>query len=143
VEQGDWESGVVYAVGDRVQWHAATWACHTTHTSSGSILPSNASYWGKVPDFEYSIEYAGTDSGGTRRPVIGRMKAVCAVDPRANLAASEFETENTATGIRFYNLTVARPWITYRVKCPDFTGDAWSAASSYTAAAANDAVWGI
>jgi hypothetical protein len=141
VSLGSWQSAIAYTVGQRVTWNSTLYQCHTAHTSSGSLLPSNTNYWGEVPDFEAYITYAGLDAAGESRPVIGRMRAVSACDPRSNSSPGEFEFEPSPLGIRIYNLTVTRPWIQYRVRCPQLTGNTW-ASGSYTPELSQQAVWG-
>lgn len=40
-----WSSGAAYAVGDTVRYNSSNFYCKTAHTASGSILPTNATYW--------------------------------------------------------------------------------------------------
>lgn len=40
-----WVSGVAYAVGDTVRYSNNNYYCRLAHTSSGSILPTNTTYW--------------------------------------------------------------------------------------------------
>ncbi|HEY8993070.1 MAG TPA: hypothetical protein VIM71_00165 [Lacunisphaera sp.] len=44
-----WSSNVSYAAYAVVNYQGAWYRCHTTHTSSSSILPTNISYWSDIP----------------------------------------------------------------------------------------------
>lgn len=138
VDEGDWESGRIYAAGKRVVWHRSVYVCIQAHTASGAILPSNVLYWGVLAPFDYTVPYAQTG-----RTVIGRVRQVTAEDPRVNPEARRFEFSPTADGIAFANLDVTRPWVTYRVRCPELDGEAFDSGTVYTAEAAGRAVWGL
>ena len=138
VDQGTWALDTDYEVGDRVSWGGATKVCWNAHTSSTSILPSNANYWTELEEFDWTVPWAQAG-----RPVIGRVKAVTGVDPRAEPNTPELETTLEAGGVRFTDLDTNRPWVRYRVRCPLLDGEPWDASASYSVESAERAVWGL
>jgi hypothetical protein len=137
-DAGSWSSGYAYTLGLRVTWNNDIYACILAHTSSSSIIPTNTTYWVKLSEFDYTIPYTWTG-----RPVIGRVREIRALDPRAYPGANRFEFTPTAEGIRVEGLDVARPWVWYRVRSPEFTGADYVATTTYTAEAAAKAIWGL
>lgn len=41
----DWVSGTAYIKGNIVTYNSSLYICHTVHTSSNSVVPTNTSYW--------------------------------------------------------------------------------------------------
>ena len=41
----DWVSGTAYIEGNIVTYNSSLYICHTAHTSSSSVVPTNTSYW--------------------------------------------------------------------------------------------------
>jgi len=138
VDQGEWEPDTDYEVGDRVSWAGKTRVCWNAHTSSTSILPTNANYWTELEPFDWTVPWA--QSG---RPVIGRVKAVTSVDPRSDPTTPELESTIESNGIRFTDLDTSRPWVRYRVRCPGLYGEPWDSTASYSAETSERAVWGL
>lgn len=137
VDQGDWSLSRAYVVGNRVTYHDTDYACIQAHTSSASILPTNTSYWAAVPDFDWTEPYYRSG-----RPVIGRVARAATLNPRLYPGACRIEFDHAEDGIRFLNSPVTRPWIEYRIECPQLTGDEWGATTAYTEESDNKAVYG-
>lgn len=137
-DAGTWTSGAAYTLGQRVYWNGDPYACIQAHTSSSVLLPTSTAYWTALDEFDYTLPYAWPG-----RPVIGRVRKITTLDPRANPYAAAFEFVPTADGIRIEGLTVGRPWVWYRVRTPELTGEDYSATASYTAESDAKAVWGL
>ena len=60
--QSNWVTATSYIVGDKVFYttNSTYYTCKSAHTSSGSILPTNATYWDATPSIglaDYTIYY--------------------------------------------------------------------------------------
>jgi hypothetical protein len=139
VPASEWEEGQTCLLGSRVTWGGLTYQCREDHESVWALNPSTEPYyWGPVPEFDWVLPYAGAN-----RPVIGRVRAVTAQNPNQFFGADLIEFEPVAGGIRLINPPVNRPWVDYRVRCPELEGEAWSATEVYAAQSPAWAVWGL
>lgn len=129
IDQGEWTDATAYALGERVTFNDATYQCIQAHTSSTSLLPVDGGVWFEVAAFDFTVPaYA---SG---RAVIGRVRTAAVLHPGQNPGAARLEFEPMEIGFRFTVPPVARPWVEYRMRCPQLTGADWSATATYTVA---------
>jgi hypothetical protein len=137
VDQGEWTDGTDYTLGQRVSWHGDEYACIVAHTASSSILPSNTTYWGNVPVFDWEVP-AYQDG----RTVIGRGREAATLNPRLFAGAQRIAFEHTSTGVRLAESPVPRPWLEYRIRAPQLTGEVYDATAAYDEEDDNQAVYG-
>lgn len=135
---GAWGGGSEYAVGVRCVWGGRVYACVEAHTA-GTSLTADAAYWLPVPEFDYVLPYVMPG-----RPVIGRVRGVAAERGVNAPDGKQFEFKPVAEGIRIYGLdrTVPRPWVTYRVRCPQLDGREYDE-GAYPVEEPGRAVWGL
>ena len=93
------------------------------------IAVMDGGVWALVNDFDFTVQaYA---SG---RATIGRVRTAAVLHPGQNPGACRLDFEPMESGIRFNVPPVARPWLEYRMRCPQLTGTDWSATATYTVA---------
>ena len=129
LDAGSWTDATAYVLGDRVTFNGDTYQCVTAHTSSTVLLPVDSAVWYLVPEFDYTIQ-----AYGSGRATIGRVRTAAVLHPGQNPGATRLEYEPMESGIRFTVPPVPRPWLEYRMRCPQLTGADWSASATYSAA---------
>ena len=132
-----WELDVVYAAGDRVLWNGEEYGCISSHQSNVGLMPDSLPNWSLIPAWRDVIPWFSAD-----RATIGRMRSVSVWNPDRCQEPLRFEFAPQSDGILIQNLTVTRPWVSYRVRCPELNGDVWSTAAGYAAEPDRKAVWG-
>ncbi|HTL67863.1 MAG TPA: hypothetical protein VL200_09400 [Lacunisphaera sp.] len=108
-----WASGVSYAVYSLVSYNGQWFRCHTAHTSSGAILPTNTSYWSSIPitsSISLSYDVSATYSRG----------------------AMVFSNGTWYYSINGLNTGNTPPNPTWWAALPTPVGDTWSGSSSYS-----------
>lgn len=126
---GDWTTGTVYAVGDKVRNpdNGLNYQCIAAHTAGASF---DGTQFGVLTAFERTIEYLQLNE--TR---IETVKRVCRRNPRvyrANPAELPFQPNNT--GIAVAARTGEPPatvWVEFRRPPPEFTVTRWVSGTAY------------
>lgn len=131
-----WDSDTSYEVGDRVTWNNATYQCW--EAAGAGIQPDNISFWGlvKLFDFVLPLTMLGYKA-------IGRVRVSQNDNPSCNPYEPEQEFEEHGDGVRLFNVTNPRPWITYRIRCPILNGELYDENSDYTQEREDRAVFGL
>lgn len=124
----DWETATAYAVGDRVTWQNDTYACISAHTDTDySKVPSNATYWSAVPDFDKYVAFEQTS-----QTAIDDVRSVWSNNPKTT-------TLRTQLGWWASHLGIQTPdadnyvWLDYRIRVSRLSGAAYAAGTTYTA----------
>ena len=129
IDQGSWTDATAYTLGQRITFNGDTYQCLVAHTSSTSLLPVDSAVWGLVNEFDYTVQ-----AYGNGRATIGRVRTAAVLHPGQNPGATRLDFEPMDSGIRFVVPPVPRPWLEYRMRCPQLTGAEWDAATSYSVA---------
>jgi hypothetical protein len=125
-----WVAGAAYVVGDIVEYASdgLFYACHTAHTSSGTLLPTatgNNNRWGKLTALD---KYVAWEQAGESK--IGDVLSVWDDDPRANKKAEKENFSQSQNGIQVIdgpNIV----YIQYRQIVPNIFYHTWVASNSY------------
>ena len=125
-----WVAGAVYAVGDIVQYASdgLFYACHTAHTSSGTLVPNATSSnerWGKLTELD---KYVAWEQTGKNK--IGDITEVWNDNPRTNGKAEQQlfnQSENGVQVIDGPNVV----YIQYRQPVPNLFYTTWTSGTSY------------
>lgn len=121
---GDYSSAQAYVAGDVVTYRDALYSCHTASTGNA---PTDTNYWGEVQEFERYVDWEQT--GAT---VIGTVAGVWDRNPRVYRNAVELDWQMGSNGIVVGN-SVHQCYVEFRKRCPELTGDAFSATTTYAA----------
>lgn len=121
-----WTAGRVFAAGDRTVNPAdlLTYKCHTAHTAGASF---DATKFGAVPEFIRDID----STQSWESTVLGDVMQVWDRNPRTNQNAREVEYEVEDDRIIVLEGDVPRPWVQYRLRVPQLTGEPYSATTTY------------
>lgn len=129
-----YDPGTSYVAGDVVSYGGSLYGCHTA--GSGNA-PTNASYWGELPD---AWRYLPRAQRG--RPVIGALRAVAAYDPRKNGRGMNAETVEMDDVFLINPLPAESPWVYYQIAPPRLVGDVWDGGEEYSPEDLEEAIYG-
>jgi len=126
-----WVAGAAYVVGDIVEYASdgLFYACHTAHTSSGTLVPNatgNNERWGKLTELD---KYVAWEQAGKNK--IGDVLGVWDEDPRTNTKAEKenfFQSENGVQIIDGPNIV----YIKYRQVVPSLFYNTWTSGTAYS-----------
>lgn len=125
-----WQAGASYVAGDIVEYASdgLTYACHTAHTSSGTLIPTATggnSRWGLLKEFD---QYVGWEQTGENK--IGDIIEVWNNNPRTNNKAvpvSYYQSENGIQLIEGPNVV----YVEYRKRLPMLLYKTWTTGAGY------------
>tara|TARA_R100000700_G_C3179445_1_gene156032 strand:+ start:11185 stop:12213 length:1029 start_codon:yes stop_codon:yes gene_type:complete len=125
-----WVAGAAYAAGDIVEYASdgLFYACHTAHTSSGTLIPTATSgnaRWGVLTELD---KYVAWEQDGNNQ--IGDVIEVWDADPRTHTKAETenfFQSENGVQVIDGPNIV----YIEYRQVVPNIFYDSWVSGTDY------------
>lgn len=123
----DWADATAYTAGTVVRNPAngLYYACHTAHTSSGSLNTSN---FGLLTPFIKVIALSQSWETNT----IGDVREIWDANPKASTTCGTYRWSMDEDGV-FVRTSQGKVWVEYRRPIPTWSGSNYSASATYSA----------